>query len=1046
MKRQSISRLLLLLEAVMIMVFMYFNFQLLEVNQTLSQKKHENNEMEKVGDMLHLSSDDLTNTARSYVITKDIRFKEMYFTILGIRNGEIARPKNYDHMYWDLAKNIREKKHPNGEKKSFSTILEELPFTPEERNYLKVAEKESNHLAQLEIEAFNILEGLYKDSNGYYTIKGKSDQTHAIHLLFSEEYFAAKHRIMNPIDTVMTVLNKRIFYEINSLETKSGQYELLVNWLIVIFIVTNFLIYLYQIRLSRNEQKYLEDLVSQQTSELINADKANQEIRHRLENAMEATNDGIWEWNIKTNELYFSPRWKEILGFEDENISPSIEEWKKRVHPDDLDQIYHDIQMHLNGEIERYSNEHRILCADGNYKWVLDRGRISEYSPDGEPVRMTGAYTDISDNRRLKELASAERIKYQNILKLATDGIYILKSDGSLLECSNHAANMLGYRVDELLDLKVFDWDYAMTSDEYSALIDHLSENPTTLERQFRRKDGSVYDAEITASKLILENEVFIYASVRDISDRNKVYRELSIQKREQQMLLSLFDKGDSVLFKWNNDAQWSIAYVSNNVFKMLGYEKNDFLDKNVVYAACIYEEDLPHVIEEVQEAVKTNADYFVHDPYRIRTKDGNIKWVLDYTVTQKDDNGQITHFIGYINDITRQKQFEQELITATHNAQLANESKSAFLANMSHEIRTPMNAILGFVEQLSKGEKEEERIKQFDIIKNAGKTLINIINDILDLSKIESGKMDIEAHPCNLHQLYDETGPLFEEMIVKKDIVYKSSRSDNVPACVLADDVRLKQVIFNLMSNAIKFTPEKGMVSFDMAYEDGRLFVSVSDTGIGIAPENLEKIFNAFDQEDNTTTRRFGGTGLGLSISSKLIDKMEGELKVESILGQGSRFFFDIPAVICDAKSEESSIMEISHTADGVEKPLKGHVLIVEDNATNQMLLGLILDDSGITYDIANNGVEAISMCAMTKYDMVFMDENMPEMNGIEATKHIRTLENDTDHHLVIIAVTANALDGDRQRFFEVGADGYVSKPYALEDIERVLKKYLSR
>lgn len=386
-----------------------------------------------------------------------------------------------------------------------------------------------------------------------------------------------------------------------------------------------------------------------------------------------------------------------------------------------------------------------------------------------------------------------------------------------------------------------------------------------------------------------------------------------------------------------------------------------------------------------------------------------------------------------------------EEALEAKGVAETANKSKSTFLANMSHEIRTPMNAILGFVDQLNKTETDPERQQYLNIIKNSGKTLLNIINDILDFSKIETGKMSLDQHSCALRPLLDETKMLLHKDFKNKEIDFKYNVSSGIPECIYTDTIRVKQVLLNLLGNALKFTPQKGTVSFDVYYDKDKDLIcfSVSDTGIGIAQANQEKIFNAFDQEDNSITRKFGGSGLGLAISSKLVAMMGGELKVESKLGTGSRFYFDIPYVACQKETVKD---EVDAATDEYQSHpmLSGHVLMVEDNKTNQMLLGMILDDLGMTFDTANDGVEAVAMY-QAKYNAILMDENMPNMDGIEATRHIREIEREKNlPHVPIIAVTANALSEDRQRFLDAGFDEYVSKPYTEDDIASTLKKLL--
>jgi PAS domain S-box-containing protein len=524
-----------------------------------------------------------------------------------------------------------------------------------------------------------------------------------------------------------------------------------------------------------------------------------------------------------------------------------------------------------------------------------------------------------------------------------------------------------------------------------------------------------------------LENRVV--ERTQSLSEKN---RELKKAEEKFKGYLELASDGIHIL-----DENGNVVECSRSFAESIGYSYEEALRLNIKEWDATISPDQP-ISPAIKEMIASPSTFETTH----KRKDGTL---FDVQISAKGIEMEGEYYLyASSRDITESKRIKEQLIQAKEQADQANLSKSHFLANMSHEIRTPMNAILGFVDLLAKGEKDPKRLKKFDIVKSSGQTLLNIINDILDFSKIESGQMDIEAHPYFLQEFYDEAETLFAELMHQKQITYHSTIAENVPSCIVTDQVRLKQVVFNLLSNAIKFTPERGKISLDLTYTDKKLTLSVTDTGIGIAPENLDKIFNAFVQEDGSITRKYGGTGLGLSIASRLIKKMGGELKVESTLGEGSRFFFEIPVVACET---ENTLKEKPHNLqneDAAQTGLTGHALMVEDNRTNQMLLGFILDDTGITYDIANNGVEAINMFNQNRYDIILMDENMPEMNGIEATKHIRNLEKETGKHIPIIAVTANALDGDRQRFIDAGADGYISKPYAAEDIVELVQKFL--
>jgi len=387
------------------------------------------------------------------------------------------------------------------------------------------------------------------------------------------------------------------------------------------------------------------------------------------------------------------------------------------------------------------------------------------------------------------------------------------------------------------------------------------------------------------------------------------------------------------------------------------------------------------------------------------------------------------------------------ELLVLKESAEQASQFKSEFLANMSHEIRTPMNGVLGFVEQLIKKENDPQKLQQLNAIQNSGNTLLYIINDILDYSKIESSKMTLELQPCRIHRIFEDTTEMFSQIASKKDITLQSKIDKKIPECIMGDEVRLKQILFNLLSNAVKFTSNNGTVTLESKYIANKdtLYIGIIDTGIGIATENLDKIFKVFSQEDTSTTRKFGGTGLGLSIASQLTALMGGELLVESEQGKGSRFYFEISLQSCPNDTQANTSEHDVATKSLENLTLSGHILVAEDNQTNQMLMGMILDDFGLSYDIAVDGLEAISMFEKTNYDLILMDENMPNMNGIEASDKIRNSEKERNLQTTpIIAVTANALANDRERFLDAGMDDYISKPYTQEDIAKVLKKFL--
>ncbi len=372
--------------------------------------------------------------------------------------------------------------------------------------------------------------------------------------------------------------------------------------------------------------------------------------------------------------------------------------------------------------------------------------------------------------------------------------------------------------------------------------------------------------------------------------------------------------------------------------------------------------------------------------------------------------------------------------------AKQASKSKSEFLANMSHEIRTPLNAILGFIDLLKEKENDEEKLKYIATVQNSSTTLLGIINDILDFSKIESGNLSIDKVDFNVEEEFKTLVELFRAKASEKSINLTLNMDPNMPAALYSDPLRIKQVIANLLSNALKFTPRNGKVILDIGYHDKKLEVSVQDTGIGVAKENQKNIFKAFSQAESSTTRKYGGTGLGLSISSRLVSMLGGKLKLHSDEGKGSTFAFKIEVGIGKYKKAEAHIKLESLNIDNKK------VLLVEDNKANQMFMSLILKKFKLQFEIANDGLEAVSAFEKNQYDLILMDENMPNLNGIEATKRILAIEEEKGlTHTPIIALTANALKGDREKFLEAGMDEYLTKPINKEKLAETFKTFLT-
>ncbi len=521
-----------------------------------------------------------------------------------------------------------------------------------------------------------------------------------------------------------------------------------------------------------------------------------------------------------------------------------------------------------------------------------------------------------------------------------------------------------------------------------------------------------------------------------DLTERKRTEERL---RKSEQKLLALVDSLDDIVVEMDEHGTFLDVWVRSD--DMLPRPKAEMIGQNI---SIILGDDLvaPY-LEHLGAALATGqSQEFEHS----KDMDGTKRWFLVRFHPIRSGAAEPKTACLIVSEITARKQAEEELRGAKEAAEAANVAKSEFLANMSHEIRTPMNGILGTIELVLGTPLSDEQREYLGIAKMSADSLLGILSDILDLSKVEARKMDLSREEFRLSKTVESASQVMLSRAREKGLRLTCHIEDAVPDFVIGDEIRLRQVLLNLIGNGIKFTAH-GEVAVHAVLESHtsggvQVHFVVRDTGIGIAPEKQQLIFEAFAQADGSMTRRFGGTGLGLTISSRLVEMMGGRMWVESEPGQGSQFHFT--AVLATPPQETVPIGRIvlNAPANGLsgKHPRKLEILLAEDNPINQRVAVRILQKHGHRVEVASSGREALSALERSSFDMVLMDVQMPDMNGLEATAAIRTKEKLSGEHLPIIALTAGAMEGDREKCLAAGMDDYVAKPFQTEALMSVL------
>jgi PAS domain S-box-containing protein len=670
---------------------------------------------------------------------------------------------------------------------------------------------------------------------------------------------------------------------------------------------------------------------------------------------------------------------------------------------------------------------------------------------------------DITERKRMEAALRESEARYRDLFDNASDLIHSVSTSGKLLYVNNAWRRTLGYSDEEIAQLSLHMIVHPDSREYYASLRTRImaGKDIENIVLKLVTRDGRPIIVEGGVSCSFKDGKLTSMRSIfRDVTERKRI--EMALRESEERVR-SAFDMAPIGMALLAPDGRW--IQVNRALCDIVGYTEEELL--GTTFQAITHPEDLDSDLERVQEVLRGEI-YSYQMEKRYWHKEGHIVWVLlSVSVVRELRDNEPLYFISQIQDISERKRIEAELAHARDAALRSARLKSEFLANMSHEIRTPMNGIIGMTGLLKGTDQTPEQLEYTGIIESSAASLLTIVNDILDFSKIEAGKLSLDTVDLDLRTITESTVALLAERARVKGIGFVSMIYKDVPTDLRSDPVRIRQVLTNLIGNAIKFTDE-GEVVLRVRREResaGHVMVrfEVSDTGIGIAPEAQAQLFQAFTQGDSSTTRKYGGTGLGLAISRKLVEMMGGEIGVESRAGEGSTFWFTVQFERQRRKrgtprkprseSDQGPIHEEvtatpavrATTASGPDSCRGGiRILVAEDNIVNQKVALGQLRKLGHSADIVTNGCEVIEAIALKQYDLILMDCQMPIMDGYQTSSQIRSLH-DRRHYTVIVALTANAMQGTRERCLEAGMDDYISKPVDIEELRRVLDNWKS-
>ncbi len=801
------------------------------------------------------------------------------------------------------------------------------------------------------------------------------------------------------------------------------------------------------------------------------ADEATKVSEERLQLALQATNLGLWDWNLITDEVYYSPIWLSMLGYDLDDLANDISTWQKLLHEEDAERSSLYLDKIIKNRDKSFELEFRMRCKDGKYKWILSKGRAVQFDVKGSTIRFTGTHEDIAERKRneviqstifnISNAANTTKNLQELYEKIQEHLSQVVDTTNCFLAIYHEETNTLTlpFLRDEKDSFNEFPAGKTMTAyvlkTGAAQLIDVEKEKELTRLGEIEpvgapsvswlgvplRVNGKIFGVyaiqSYTKDVVYTTDDVHLLEFVSDqiaIAIERKSGQD-SIRESQERQRRIFESSPDPIIVV---DLKAKITDFNSSLAKELEIKNEQIIGQNIFH--FINRRYWRKAIENFDLTWKEG--YIKNLEFRVSRANGSAFEAEVATGAIYNQEGEPESMVILIKNIDERKEGERKLLEAKEKAEEADRLKTAFLSNMSHEIRTPMNAIVGFSGLLSDASVSQKDRKEFIAQINLGAdNLMHLIDDIIDISKIEAGQIKINIGECYINGLLNEQIVMFRQNLSRHDKSHIDLRLNwNWPSESLnlkTDQFRLKQVITNLLSNAIKFT-DAGTIELGIEKKNEIVYFYVRDSGIGIQEEKQSLIFDRFRQGHDTKTKLYGGTGLGLAISRNIIHLLGGKIGVISEPGKGSEFWFTLPADEADAPVSEKKKISRTNTKKWDAKK----ILVAEDDYSNFMLITEALKSTNVDIIWAKDGKETLELFEKNAGDihLVLMDIHMPVFDGYHCTREIKK----QSPNIPVIAQTAYAMSGEKDLCLEAGCDDYISKPLQVDNLLKMIGSYM--